>query len=60
MCDKCIDCFFYVETPDDGGGEQCFFDPDKPVEINYFDPACPKFELSESAKVERGKAPDEL
>lgn len=60
MGDKCIDCFFYVETPDDGGGEQCFLDPDKPVEINYFDPACPNFELSESATRERRKAPVEL
>ena len=60
MCNQCIDCFFYGETPDDSGGEHCFLNPDKPVKINYFDSACPKFELSESAKVEQGKEPGEL
>lgn len=60
MCNQCIDCFFYVETPDDGGGEHCFLNPDKPVKINYFDSACPKFELSDSAAKERRKAPGEL
>ena len=61
MCDQCIDCFFYMEqSPDDGDGEFCFRVPDNPVEINYSDPACPHFELSDSAANERGKAPGEL
>ena len=50
MCEHCIDCFF---RDDEGGREQCIFDPDNPAEINYSDPACEHFELSESAAVER-------
>ena len=50
----------YVETPNDGSEEFCILNPDKPVEINYSDPACPKFELSESAEKERRKATEGL
>ena len=35
----------------------CILDPDKPVEINYSDPACMHFELSDSAAKERRKPP---
>ena len=56
MCNQCIDCFFYLEQyPDDGSVELCILNPDKPVEINYSDPACPHFELSDSATKERRK-----
>ena len=44
MCEHCIDCFFRDE---DGGREVCFLYPDNPVEVNYSDPACENFELSE-------------
>lgn len=57
MCEHCIDCFFRDE---DGDREQCIFDLENPVEINYSDPACQHFELSESAAAERRKAPGEL
>ena len=61
MCNQCIDCFFYLEQyPDDGSEELCVLNPDKTVEINYSDPACPHFELSDSAARERKKAPGEL
>lgn len=61
MREQCIDCaFFSEEDPDEGCGELCFLDPDRPVEINYSDPACGHFELSESAAAERRKAPGEL
>ena len=61
MCNQCIDCFFYLEQyPDDGSEELCILDPDKPVEINYSDPACQHFELSDSAAKEWQKAPGEL
>ena len=50
MCEHCIDCFFRDEDDD---REQCIFDPDQPVEINYSNPACEHFELSESATAER-------
>ncbi len=46
MCEHCIDCFFRDE---DGVREQCIFDLENPVEINYFDPACEHFELRETA-----------
>lgn len=42
MCEHCIDCFFRDE---DGDREQCIFDLENPVEINYSDPACEHFEL---------------
>ena len=57
MCEHCIDCFFRDE---DGNREQCIFDLENPVEINYSDPACEHFELSETAAAERRKAPGEL
>ena len=57
MCEHCIDCFFRDE---EDGKELCFLDPDQPVEINYSDPACEHFELSDSAAAERRKKPDEL
>ena len=57
MCEHCIDCFFRDE---DGDREQCIFDLENPVEINYSDPACEHFELSESAAAERRKQPGEL
>ena len=57
MCEHCIDCFFRDE---DGCREQCIFDPENPVEINYSDPACKHFELSETAAAERRKQPGEL
>ena len=57
MCEHCIDCFF---RDDDGCREYCIFDPDKPVEINYSNPACEHFELSESATAERWKQTGEL
>lgn len=57
MCEHCIDCFFRDE---DGDREQCIFDLENPVEINYSDPACKHFELSESAAAERRKQPGEL
>ena len=61
MCNQCIDCFFYLEQyPDDGSEELCILNHDKPVEINYSDPACSHFELSDSAAKERRKAPGEL
>ena len=61
MCNQCIDCFFYLEQcPDDGSEELCILDPNKPVEINYSDSACPHFELSDSAARERKKAPGDL
>ncbi|MBQ6599500.1 MAG: hypothetical protein IJH79_18285 [Lentisphaeria bacterium] len=50
MCEQCIDCFF---RDADGDREQCIFDLENPAEINYFDPACEHFELSESAAAER-------
>ena len=37
MCEHCIDCFFRDE---DGDREQCIFDLENPIEINYSDPAC--------------------
>ena len=52
MCEHCIDCFFRDE---DGDRKECIFDPDKPLEINYSDPACEHFELSETAATERRK-----
>jgi len=61
MREQCIDCaFFSEENPDADCGEMCFLDPDWPVEINYSDPACQCFELSESAAAERRKQPGEL
>ena len=57
MREHCIDCFFRDE---DGDREQCIFDLENPVEINYSDPACEHFELSETAAAERRKAPGEL
>lgn len=57
MCEHCIDCFFRDE---DGDREQCIFDLKNPVEINYSDPACEHFELSESAAAERRKQPGKL
>ena len=61
MREQCIDCaFFSEEDPDEGCEELCFLDPDRLVEINYSDPACGHFELSESAAAERRKAPGEL
>ncbi len=50
MCEHCIDRFF---RDNEGGRELCIFDPDKPLEINYSDPACEHFELSETAAAER-------
>lgn len=57
MCEHCIDCFFRDE---DGDREQCIFDLENPIEINYSDPACEHFELSETAAAERRKQPGEL
>ena len=57
MCEHCIDCFFRNE---EDGRELCFLDPDRPEEINYSDPACEHFELSDSAAAEGHKAPGEL
>ena len=57
MCEHCIDCFFRDE---DGDREQCIFDLENPIEINYSDPACEHFELSETAVAERRKQPGEL
>ena len=57
MCEHCIDCFFRDE---DGDREQCIFDLENPVEINYSDPACEHFELSETAAAKRRKQPGEL
>jgi len=57
MFEHCIDCFF---RDADGDREECIFDPGKPVEINYSDPACEHFELSETAAAERRKQPGEL
>ena len=57
MCEHCIDCFFRDE---EDGKEQCIFDLNNPVEINYFDSACEHFELSESAAAERRKQPGDL
>ena len=53
-CKQCIDCYYHdVMNSEEGNGELCFFDPNNPVEVNYYDPACPHFELSETAFVER-------
>ena len=52
ICEHCIDCFFRNE---EDGREMCFLDPDRPVEINYSDPACQHFKLSDSAAAERRK-----
>ena len=61
MCNRCIDCFFYLEQcPDNGSEERCILNPNNPIEINYFDQACSHFELSDSAAKERQKAPGEL
>ena len=49
MCEHCVDCFFRDE---EDGRELCFLDPDNPVEVNYSDPACEHFELSDSAAAE--------
>ena len=50
--------FFHIEQcPGDGSEELCILNPDKPLEINYSDPACPHFELSDSAAKERKKLP---
>ena len=59
MCNQCIDCFFYLEQcPEDGSEELCVLNPDKPVEINYSDPACPHFELSDSLRKNGEKLPE--
>ena len=58
---QCIDCFFRCEnTADEPDGEMCYLDPDNPVEINYFDPACKHFELCEEAEAERKKQAGKL
>ena len=57
MCENCIGCFL---RNDEDGKELCFLNPDQPKEINYSDPACEHFELSDSAAAERRKAPGEL
>ena len=44
MREHCIDCFFGNEEDSRG---LCFLYPDNPVEVNYSDPACENFELSE-------------
>ena len=51
---------FVKRYPEDSSEELCILDLDKPVEINDSDPACPHFELSDSAAKERPKAPGEL
>ena len=57
MCEHYIGCFL---RNDEDGKELCFLNPDQPKEINYSDPACEHFELSETAAAERRKAPGEL
>ena len=44
MREHCSDCFFGNEEDSRG---LCFLYPDNPVEVNYSDPVCENFELSE-------------
>lgn len=53
----CIDCFFRIE---DNGQEFCSIDPENLKEINFFDPACKSFEISEEAERENRLQPGEI